>query len=102
MVLTRAVYILQAQYLYPEKGLILLYVTFVYFEVLEIQAGDFLDFFSFYVLYSTLLYLRTSDSTVSEDAGTEPRTVATVTLAVRRSNHSARSHPHSARSHLQL
>ncbi len=29
----------------------------------------------------------------------EPRTVATTTLAVRRSNHSARSHPHSAKSH---
>ncbi len=34
-----------------------------------------------------------SDYTVSEDAGIEPRTVATSTLAVRRSNHSARSHP---------
>ncbi len=30
---------------------------------------------------------------MSEDAGTEPRTVATSTLAVRRSNHSAKSHP---------
>jgi hypothetical protein len=43
---------------------------------------------------------------VSEDAGIEPRTVATTALAVRRSNHSARSHPRlgwmsstSARSH---
>jgi hypothetical protein len=35
---------------------------------------------------------RLSDSTVSEDAGIEPRTVATLTLAVRRSNQSARSH----------
>ncbi len=34
-----------------------------------------------------------SDSTVSEDAGIEPRTVATTALAVRRSNHSDRSHP---------
>ncbi len=42
---------------------------------------------------------RPSDSTVSEDAGIEPRTVATTALAVRRDNHSARSHPHSARSH---
>ncbi len=41
---------------------------------------------------------RLSDSTVSEDAGIEPRTVATLVLAVRRSNHSARSHPHSMRS----
>jgi hypothetical protein len=29
----------------------------------------------------------------SEDAGIEPRTVATSAMAVRRSNHSARSHP---------
>jgi hypothetical protein len=43
---------------------------------------------------------RPSDSTVSEDAGIEPRTVATSALDVRRSHpHSARSHPHSARSH---
>jgi hypothetical protein len=34
---------------------------------------------------------RPSDSTVSEDAGIEPGTVATTALAVRRSNHSARS-----------
>ncbi len=38
---------------------------------------------------------RPSDSTVSEDAGTEPRTVTTLALATRRSNHSARSHSHS-------
>jgi hypothetical protein len=38
-------------------------------------------------------------SDVSENAGIEPRTVATTALAVRRSNHSARSHPQSARSH---
>jgi hypothetical protein len=31
---------------------------------------------------------------VSEDAWIESRTVATSTLAARRSNHSARSHPH--------
>ncbi len=35
-----------------------------------------------------------SDFTMSEDAGIEPRTVATTALAVRRPNHSARSHPH--------
>ncbi len=34
---------------------------------------------------------RPSDSTVSEDAGIEPRTVATSALAVRRSNQEARS-----------
>jgi hypothetical protein len=39
-----------------------------------------LDFFLFYVRYSTLLHLPPSDSTVSEDAGIEPRTVATTTI----------------------
>jgi hypothetical protein len=48
--------------------------------------------FLFYVKYSTLLHLPPSDSTESEDAGIEPGTVATAALAVRRSNHSARSH----------
>ncbi len=42
---------------------------------------------------------RPSDSTMSGDAGIEPGTVATTALAVRRSNHSAKSHPHSAKSH---
>jgi hypothetical protein len=42
-----------------------------------------------------------SDFTVSEDAGIEPRTVATLTLAVRGSNHSVRSHPQSVKSHPQ-
>jgi hypothetical protein len=36
---------------------------------------------------------RPSDSVVSEDAEIEPKSVATLALAVRRSNHSARSHP---------
>jgi hypothetical protein len=37
---------------------------------------------------------RPSDSTVSEDAGIEPRTVATMALTARRSNHLARFHFH--------
>jgi hypothetical protein len=52
---------------------------------------------------------RPSDSTVSEDAGIEPRTVATSALAIRRSNHSARSHlmrnifdPHSSKETTRL
>ncbi len=45
---------------------------------------------------------RPSDSTVSDDVGIEPRTVATSALAVRPSNHSARSTPHSAWSHPQI
>jgi hypothetical protein len=38
-------------------------------------------------------------STVTEDRGIEPRTVATLALEVRLSNHSTKSHPPSARSH---
>ncbi len=51
--------------------------------------GDFLVIF--YVLYSTLRHL--APLLVSEDAGIELRTVATLALAVTRSNHSARSYP---------
>jgi hypothetical protein len=52
------------------------------------------DFFSF-VPYNIqhCFICRPSDSTVPTDAGIEPRTVATGALAVRRSNHWARSHP---------
>jgi hypothetical protein len=46
------------------------------------------DFFM-YVLYQQCFIYRPSDSMVSEDAGIEPRTVATSALAVRRSSHSA-------------
>jgi hypothetical protein len=56
----------------------------------EYNRGIFyLYLFFFYVLYSTRLHLPPLSSTVSEDAGT----VATSALAVRRSNHYARSHP---------
>ncbi len=41
----------------------------------------------FEVLYLTLLHPPPSDSSVSEDAWVEPRTVATLALAVRRSKH---------------
>jgi hypothetical protein len=56
----------------------------------------FLHLFLSGVLYSTLFYTASSaapqipDS--SEDAGIEPRIVANLALAVRRSNNSARSH----------
>jgi hypothetical protein len=36
---------------------------------------------------------RPSDSTVSEDAGIEPMSVATLALTARRSNHLATFHP---------
>jgi hypothetical protein len=58
-----------------------------------------LDFF-LCTLFSTASSAVPSDDTVSEDAGIEPKTVATSALDVRRSNYSARSHPHSDESHL--
>ncbi len=45
---------------------------------------------------------RPSDSTVSEDTGIKPRTVATSALAVRRSNHYRLDLIHKVRSHPQL
>ncbi len=58
--------------------------------------------FIFNVLHSTLLHLpplRFHFHCVGGCHGIEPRTVATSALAVRHSNHSARSHPLSARSY---
>ncbi len=53
--------------------------------------GDVWIFGFFHFMYD--IQHCPSDSTVSEDAGIEPRTVATTALAVRRSNHSVRPHP---------
>ncbi len=52
-----------------------------------------LDFFFYCTIFNTAssAHLPPLDSTVSEDAGIEPRTDATTALAVRRSNNSARS-----------
>jgi hypothetical protein len=44
-------------------------------------------------LFMHVIQHRTSDSTVSEDAGIEPRSVAPLALTARHSNHSARYHP---------
>ncbi len=54
-----------------------------------------LDFDFFFFMYDIqhCFICRPSDSTVSGDAGIEPRTAVTKALAVRRSNHSTRSHP---------
>ena len=60
----------------------------------DFNRGDFVGFFSMYCFIQACFICGPSDSTVSEDAGIEPRTVATSPLAVRRSNHYARSHPH--------
>ncbi len=60
----------------------------------EYKQRDFLDFFFLSMYCNQHCFIcRPSDSTVSEDAGIEPRPVATSALAVSRSNHSARSHP---------
>ncbi len=54
----------------------------------------FLDFSCYYMCVIQHCFIcRPSDSTVSEDARIEPRTVANKALTARRSNHSARSHP---------
>ncbi len=51
------------------------------------SRGIFYRFFHYFIQHCFIC--RPSESTVSEDAGIKPRTVATT--AVRRSNHSARS-----------
>jgi len=67
---------------------------------LESLKGNFLKLKTFFMYNIQHCFIcHPSDSTVSEDAGIEPRTVATTALAVIRSNHSARSYPQSARSH---
>ncbi len=53
--------------------------------------GGFFIFFPYCIQHCFIC--RPSDSTVPTDAGIEPRTVATGALAVRHSNHLARSHP---------
>ncbi len=63
------------------------------------KEGFFWIFFLFLctVRHLTLLHLPPLKFHCgAEDAGIEPRTVATKALAVGRSNHSARSHPHNA------
>jgi len=53
------------------------------------KQGDFLGF----ACISCTIF-NTASSTVPADAGFEPRAVAKLALAARRSNHQARSHPH--------
>jgi hypothetical protein len=49
-------------------------------------------FFPFFMYFIQHYFIcRPSDSSLSEDAGIEPRTVATLALAVRWSNHKART-----------
>ncbi len=57
----------------------------------ETNTSSWLNFFMYFIQHC--LICRPSESTVSEDAGIEPRTVATLALTVRRS---VRSHGWSA------
>jgi hypothetical protein len=54
----------------------------------KFKKVDFFDFFYMYVIQHCFI-CRPSDSTVSEDYGIEPRTVATLALTARRSKPSA-------------
>jgi hypothetical protein len=48
------------------------------------KKGDFFIFQYYYSIFNQYCFIcRPSDSTVSENAGLEPRTVATLALAVR-------------------
>jgi hypothetical protein len=54
-----------------------------------------LGFFLFMYVIQSCFICGPSDSTVSEDAGIEPRTVATFALTARCATNFARSHPQS-------
>jgi hypothetical protein len=54
-------------------------------EMKMIESGIFKDFFMYFIQHCFIC--RLSESTVSEDAGIKPRTVATLAFLVRRSNH---------------
>jgi hypothetical protein len=62
-----------------------------FFPIVEILTGRFFGFFYICTVFNTASFA--APQIVSEDAGIEPRTVATLALTVWSSNHSARSHP---------
>jgi hypothetical protein len=64
----------------------------ILFEMIFLK-GDLIGFFLLMYEIQHCFICRPTDSTLSEDAGIKIGTVATTALAVRRSNHSARSHP---------
>ncbi len=68
----------------------------------EITLGGGGGGFFQYFIQPCAFICRSSESTVSGDAGVEPGNVGTSALPGRRSNHSARFHPHLARSHPHL
>ncbi len=78
-------------------GFLFLFWELQYFFRFHCKGGDFWIFSTYYDIQHCFVCCL-SDSTVSEDAGIEHRTVATTALAVRRSNHSARSHPRTVNS----
>jgi hypothetical protein len=55
--------------------------------------GNFSRFLVYVHLFNAASSAAPSEFTLSEDAGIEPRTVATLALTARRSNLSTRSHP---------
>jgi hypothetical protein len=59
---------------------------------LDVGKKSFLSFLMYFIQHCFIC--RPSDSTVSEDAGNEPRTDASLALVVRLSNYSAGSHTH--------
>jgi hypothetical protein len=73
--------------LQPSEENIQHFCSFFYFCGSFFKQGDFFDFFFSMYYIQHCFICRPSDSTVSEDAGIEPRTVATSALTVRRSNH---------------
>jgi hypothetical protein len=56
----------------------------------NLLKGEFFGFFFLMYVIQRCFICRSSDSTVSEDARIEPRTVATLALTVICSNHLAR------------
>jgi hypothetical protein len=57
------------------------------------KTGEFFWIFALATVFSTASSSSPHIPLCREDAGIEPRTVATSALTARRSNHSARSHP---------
>ncbi len=74
------------------KNLKKMSIFFHFLNLRILNRGFFLIFLCMYFIQYCFI-CRPSNSTVSEDAGIEPRTVATSALAVRRSSQSATSHP---------
>ncbi len=75
-----------------EYGTLAIKVCLVFIFLFNFFLKRFFLFLFMYVIQNCFI-CRPSDSTVSENAGIAPRTVATLALTARRSHPSARSHP---------